>query len=120
MNIIITFIGLMMVGKATGGFSLTRLETGVYQEDNEEVEILSSKWNFMIKMDLKEMDEKLKQLKDYRNDIIQFCLYYRSEYCNNFINLSEKMIQKIIIQKENIMIMLKQRRKEPSLILEET
>ena len=30
------------------------------------------------------MDEKLKQLKDYRTDIIKICRCYRSDFCNNY------------------------------------
>ena len=53
MNIIITLIVLAMVESSTGCFSLTRLETGIYQEDIEQVEILSIKWNSMIRIDIK-------------------------------------------------------------------
>ena len=99
------FVTMLALAASVFGFRNEELTPGVYKEKWGESRIIASHWKLMIKLDLKLIDKKLEELYIMKYNLGLFCKTSKIN-CEEFNLLSDNMLQKANIGRENLELLL--------------
>lgn len=101
---------ILALSWAVLGFTNEELTPGVYKENLGECGVIASHWKLLIKLDLNLINKKLEEVYILRHNI-GLCCKKNKINCDQFITLSDKMLQKANMAKENLKMLLKNKNK---------